>query len=387
MARHCSTLFADDTHFVARMKGLRQYNPGQLGDRVCFHCGALLFVAESRVVPRPAWQVRHAAYVNANAAWAVDRDDWRAKLASHVIPRRYEGISCCRGGRVVLPPMRTSPVVEELFRGATPRSRVFRQYTRKINNAMAFASEKGSMKVARGTYPSNTTRAPQPGGAADPSQPHMHNGRGVRPTLPRGHAPDYMVCGKLYHFVGPLLPAPGVPSAFAQLYVHDPTALDDVVSERFNHIPLSRDDAKNPRVHGHLLAIVRALHEEMFRVNPYASDFKMAADIFREQEVTNAVFVIDADKAPVDAPLQYSSHGCARSRYRDPLSQRSCCRVDFHCAPYAPRALCHRKPAVQGGVGVHRRPATGSDPTRAARAIGDPTATCAQHHVPVPIDK
>ena len=304
MARHCSTLFADDTHFVARMKGLRQYNPGQLGDRVCFHCGALLFVAESRVVPRPAWQVRHAAYVNANAAWAVDRDDWRAKLASHVIPRRYEGVSCCRGGRVVLPPMRTSPVVEELFRGATPRSRVFRQYTRKINNAMAFASEKGSMKVARGTYPSNTTRAPQPGGAADPSQPHMHNGRGVRPTLPRGHAPDYMVCGKLYHFVGPLLPAPGVPSAFAQLYVHDPTALDDVVSERFNHIPLSRDDAKNPRVHGHLLAIVRALHEEMFRVNPYASDFKMAADIFREQEVTNAVFVIDADKAPVDAPTR-----------------------------------------------------------------------------------
>ena len=323
MARQSSALFADDARFTARMKGLRQYSPGHLGDRVCFHCGALLFVAEARVVPRPAWQVRHSEFVNSNAAWASERDDWRAKLASPAIPRRYEGVSCCRGGRVVLPPLRTSPVVEELFRGDTPRSRVFRMYTRKVNNAMAFASEKGSMKVARGTYPSNTASAPRPGGAADPSRPHMHNGRGVRPTLPRGYAPNYMVCGKLYHFIGPLLPAPGVPSAFAQLYVHDPTALDDVVDERFHHIPISRDDVKNPRVHDHLRAIVRTLHEEMLRVNPYASDFKMAADIFREQEVTDAVFVIDADQAPADAATRLynnaatgASDSCSRTTMR-----------------------------------------------------------------------
>ena len=318
MARQNSKLFADDRGFNDRMNRCKQYSPGELGDRVCHHCGALLFVAESRPVPRAAWHKLASKAAKAVPGYAARRATWRARVGSCKAPRLYEGISCCHGGSVVLPPIRTSPVVEELFRGGTPKARVFREYTRKVNNAMAFASEKGGMKVAKGTYPSGSARAPSTVPAASPSNPRMHSGRAPRATLPSGFAPNYMVCGKLYHFVGPLLPEPGVTPAFAQHYVHDESARDDVIDARFSYIPISRGDAKRPQVLAHLRDIVSDLHVEMFRVNPYAHDFKMAADIFREHSVTDAYFTIDADQAPADAPARlYNNAPTGASLVRD----------------------------------------------------------------------
>ena len=85
-----------------------------------------------------------------------------------------------------------------------------------------------------------------------------------------------------------------------QLYIHDPAEEEDVLFARQDKMKLpATTSAPERRRVTNLLARLNTI---LRRGNRYVRDFVTAGEIFAAEEPTDAVFVIDADRAPSDAP-------------------------------------------------------------------------------------
>ena len=151
-------------------------------------------------------------------------------------------------------------MVDGLFHGGEPKHRIFRTYAKRLNNCLAFASEYTDKKLR---------------------------------YTDGGWSPTYMVCGKLYHFMGPLeRPSPSESRTFAQLWVNDPTATGDVVQEHIQHVHLMSADTKTltrkAKVEAALCDVVAVARREIDRVNPFVADFNMVVTILRAGGVVDA---------------------------------------------------------------------------------------------------
>jgi hypothetical protein len=81
------------------------------------------------------------------------------------------GSICCSGGKIKLEPLPHPPdAIKQLWGSNTTEGRIFRDYSRQLNNALALASQK--------------VNEPSPPGSS--------------------WKPSVVIQGKLYHFVGPL---------------------------------------------------------------------------------------------------------------------------------------------------------------------------------------
>ena len=119
---------------------------------------------------------------------------------------KKRGRYCCMDGQVVLPEVQGLPRLDALWRDETDaKARLLRQHSRKFNNALALAWELVE-------------------------EPNLADGSGWQPSV--------VIQGKLYHLVGPLQAGEGSAPKFAQLYVHDPSAADDVATQRYKHMYL-----------------------------------------------------------------------------------------------------------------------------------------------------
>ena len=119
LARCNSTLFTCEGGATLELCQETSANFGVLGDATCAHCSALLFDAEGVAIPGRRGEVR--------------------------------GRSCCSNGDVVLPPVRELPVLRDMWRGEAGASRTLQKFARKLNNALALASEKVGRVPAPGT--------------------------------------------------------------------------------------------------------------------------------------------------------------------------------------------------------------------------------------------
>ena len=98
-------------------------------------------------------------------------------LHCHALRWAHEtGSICCSGGKIKLPPLPHPPdAFKQLWEGNTKEARIFRDYSRQLNNALALASQK--------------VNEPSPPGSS--------------------WKPSVIIQGKLYHFVGPLQASAG----------------------------------------------------------------------------------------------------------------------------------------------------------------------------------
>lgn len=263
--------------FHVRSQAFAVHDTGVLGDSVCCFCDALLFPDEAQTRPMNAAERRAKAANPAKYAEDIRNAAARARAAGRPRPRRAMcGKACCSCGQVVLPPMRTAPAIEALYRAPPPLGTAFRKYARRLNNAVAFASEYTKMRL--------------------------------KYTDGMAWSPDYMLCGRLHHRIGPLVPTAGNKRSFAQLWVHDPftaagvpTGHDTSVEERLWHLNSSLSKTADDNIMSALNGFLQTLEAELERVNPYVADFRAVAEILRDGTVTDATFCIDADRAPKDA--------------------------------------------------------------------------------------
>ena len=107
--------------------------------------------------------------------------------------------------------------------------------------------------------------------------------------------PTVAIQGKLYHRFGSLNVAEqGVPQ-YAQVYVHDP-AEDKRAQTRYAGMEMPASTPKS--VAERLKRLLRELEAGLRVTNAYVQDFLAAAEIFRNEEVVNAQFILDANQRP-----------------------------------------------------------------------------------------
>merc|ERR1711924_249313 len=153
-------------------------------------------------------------------------------------------------------------------------SKVLREFGRKFNNACALAYE-------------------------EVLEPDLEAGSGWQPSV--------VIQGKMYHRIGPLTEEAGKKKAFAQLYVHDPAAADDIAATRRDYMFLPKGTSKKKRALA--LELLRELQAELSSCNTYVRDLVSAGEIFRSEDVPERQFVIDADKRPEHAHERtYNEH-------------------------------------------------------------------------------
>ena len=96
-------------------------------------------------------------------------------------------------------------------------------------------------------------------------------------TRQGGWRPSVVIQGKVYHCVGPLTAAEGQKRAFAQLYVHDPAAVDDEAATRFSHMRLPADMSKPQKQRA--LELLTELQDALRETNTYVQDFVSAGEL------------------------------------------------------------------------------------------------------------
>ena len=144
--------------------------------------------------------------------------------------------SCCLQGQIRLPPFPPAPAtLRDLLCGKSPLSKEFKTNIRQYNTAFAFTSlgVKVDEKVTRATGPYS-----------------------------------FRIQGDLHHLSGALLPRPGKPAVFAQLYIHDPVAQ--------LHFREQRNRNLNSVIMTELQAMLNATH-------PYVQLYKQAFQIMSEK--------------------------------------------------------------------------------------------------------
>ena len=180
--------------------------------------------------------------------------------------RKETSTTCCSDGKV-LPAVFPRPPDDlmNLWSGTDARSRMLRQHSRMINNAVCLSS----LKVKLRTF--------------------------------QGFTPSIVFQGRVQHRAGALLPADGEPPRFAQLYVYDP-AME--TTHRFENmvVPTSLSNSQKAILKDLLQNVQDVLHQ----VNPFVRDFKQIIDL-PEQDVAEGKIVISA-KTPVgEHPRRYNT--------------------------------------------------------------------------------
>ena len=159
--------------------------------------------------------------------------------------------SCCKGGKIVIPPFRPRPEpLASLARfNGDGRCNRFMKNIRQYNCLFAFTS-----------MGANIDRS-------------MNDGRGP---------PVFKVSGQVHHRIGSLLPLQGTPPKFIQLYVYD-TANE--IRNRMQAVDQTETS------HGGLdTSIIQSLISMLDEHNPFARQFRIARD--RLQQYGDEEFVI-----------------------------------------------------------------------------------------------
>lgn len=163
---------------------------------------------------------------------------------------------CCAGGIVQLAPLQVPPeLLQALLRGDHPESSHFLQCIRSYNSAFQMTSFGGKV------------------------------------TNETGYMPTFKIQGIVYHLIGSLLPAPGIPHQFLQMYF-----LGDSPEEVRMRCNLS----------SHLRAnIIQGLQTMLHDHNPYVQDFKTVVE---REDLHNLKIVIQANKKPAgEHPGRYNA--------------------------------------------------------------------------------
>ncbi|XP_021960165.1 uncharacterized protein LOC110856031 [Folsomia candida] len=143
---------------------------------------------------------------------------------------------CCQKGKVGLPPVRTTDLLETLMKGQHEKSKNFMEYIRSFNSSLAFASV------------------------------------GANLTSPPGHGPYcFRIHGQIYHRAGTLHPEEGQPRKFAQLYILD----SGLAAEQ--RLSLTENSKCSPE-------LMKELSSFMALNNPFAKATKMLHEVEIEAE-------------------------------------------------------------------------------------------------------
>lgn len=180
---------------------------------------------------------------------------------------------CCADGKVMLDPLpEPPPLLRQLWTADTLEARTFREHARRLNNALALASQK-----VKEVFP------PQ-----------------------QGFSPCVVLQGRLYHQVGPLQAAEGEVPTFAQIYINDPDC-DHPEAEAAIRLGHCRLPASTPApTQRRLLSLLEQLQLLLREVNPFVQDFLHAAEL-PEDEVRQANLIISAEARPANQhPRRYN---------------------------------------------------------------------------------
>ena len=172
--------------------------------------------------------------------------------------RKETSTTCCSGGKILLELFPRPPDdLLNLWTGKDGKSRMFRENSRMINNAVCLSS----LKVNLRTF--------------------------------HGFSPSIVFQGRVQHRAGALLPADGEVPRFAQLYIHDP-ALE--TNQRFANmvVPGSMSSSQKSILKNLLQNVQEILHQ----VNPFVQDFKQIIEI-PEEDIAEGKIVISA-KTPAN---------------------------------------------------------------------------------------
>ena len=170
------------------------------------------------------------------------------KLKPFQLPCRSPGelnlyAMCCKKGKIYLNQQHPSPSAEyfyDLWSSDDEVGRVFRKYSRKINNAFSLASFVAS-EVEMG-----------------------------------GFNPNYKVRGKGYVMLGALIPGNADVPKFSQIYVYDADDDTQRLDIRMNHVKLEDDIPDSEQAI--LKNLFREIEEKIKSCNPYVQQFIMAKD-------------------------------------------------------------------------------------------------------------
>jgi len=170
--------------------------------------------------------------------------------------------TCCSLGKFHFPIIRTDePILfRTFFEGQDARAKIFKKYTRPLNNALALACLK--------------TKTPAvPGGVYNPS---------------------VVIQGKVFIRMGPLQPDDVSPPIYSQLYVLDPDRAQNEEELCFNNmsLPLSTTGAEKEVIR----ELLRELQSTLATCNNYITDFKSAAEIIADDNSPSLQLVIDEQK-------------------------------------------------------------------------------------------
>ena len=169
---------------------------------------------------------------------------------------------CCVEGKIELPKLENPPeVLKGFLTGNDASSRSFRDNIRRYNNALAMTSV----------------------------------GVTIDHTVNDGQGPYvYKIHGKLSHNAGSLLPPPGKPPTYAQLYIYDP---DQALDYRMNH-------EANRNLNRQIMETLQnMLIESHPGVQLYKQAYELTANMPPEQQCTIALrFDRDTDRRRYNLP-------------------------------------------------------------------------------------
>ena len=166
----------------------------------------------------------------------------------------------------MLQPLPAPPqLLRQLWTTDTAEAKAFREHARRLNSALALASQR-----VRELAP--------PGG---------------------GYRPSVVIQGRLCHRLGPLEAREGETPAFAQIYIHDPKCdhPEAEAATRLGHVrlPASTSAAMQLR----LRRLLEELQVLLREVNPWVQDFILASEV-PEDAVQQMRLVISATARPTD---------------------------------------------------------------------------------------
>ena len=168
---------------------------------------------------------------------------------------------CCQGGKVTVPAYPPPPPeLMRLWFEDSSEARLFRQHSRSINNATALSS-----------FVVNERR--QESGTS-----------------------SVVMQGKLTQLIGSLQPPDGSRPLFAQLYTVDPET-EASTREGCFYLPDSLSRPQKAALIDLMWKVVAVLRRE----NALVSDFTMACESFKEQQVKEGRIVISTKAKPTDA--------------------------------------------------------------------------------------
>ena len=168
---------------------------------------------------------------------------------------------CCQGGKVTVPAYPPPPPeLMRLWFEDSSEARLFRQHSRSINNATALSS-----------FVVNERR--QESGTS-----------------------SVVMQGKLTQLIGSLQPPDGSRPLFAQLYTVDPET-EASTREGCFYLPDSLSRPQKAALIDLMWKVVAVLRRE----NALVSDFTMACESFKEQQVEEGRIVISTKAKPADA--------------------------------------------------------------------------------------